>query len=150
MNETIKLLLSLSLSGSILAVLILAVKPFIKHKLSKSIQYYIWIVVLLRFIIPFSFEGSIMNDVFYSNRVSVGISSQGAVQPRVGNSEIINSSIVPNVRENVTNGVYNTDVDHSRYFKDLFTQYALYLWLLGIIISLAVNLTGYARSSCRV
>ena len=111
LNETIKLILSLSLSGSILAVLIFAVKPFIKHKLSKSIQYYIWIVVLLRFIIPFSFEGSIMNDVFYSNKTPLEISSQGTVQPMAGTSEnIINSSILPNAQENATNGVYNGDV----------------------------------------
>ena len=144
LNETIKPILSLSLSGSILAVLIFAVKPFIKHKLSKSIQYYIWIVVLLRFIVPFSFEGSIMNDVFYSNKTPLEVSSQGIIQPMAGTSEnIINSSILPNVRENATNG----DVDHNRYFTDLFNQYVLYLWLLGIIIALTVNLTGYARFS---
>ncbi|MHB8280614.1 MAG: M56 family metallopeptidase [Candidatus Humimicrobiaceae bacterium] len=146
MNETIKLILSLSLSGSILAVLIFAVKPFIKHKLSKSIQYYILIVVLLRFIIPFSFEGSIMNDVFYSNKTPLEISSQGTVQPMANASEnIINSSILPNVRENATNTVlFHSAINN---FRDLFNQYALYLWLLGIIIALTVNLTGYARFS---
>src|SRR5659263_15296 len=148
LNEIIKLILSLSLSGSILAVLIFAVKPFMKHKLSKSIQYYIWIVVLLRFIVPFSFEGSIMNDVFYSNKTPLEVSSQGTVQPMAGTGEnIINSSILPNVQKSVTNGVYNGDVDHSRYFTDLFNQYVIYLWLLGIIIALTVNLTGYARFS---
>ena len=30
-------------------------------------------------------------------------------------------------------------------FRDLFNQYALYIWLLGVIIALTVNLTGYAR-----
>src|SRR5665647_2089009 len=119
-----------------------------KHKLSKSIQYYIWIVVLLRFIVPFSFEGSIMNDVFYSNKTPLEVSSQGTVQPMAGTGEnIINSSILPNVQKSVTNGVYNGDVDHSRYFTDLFNQYVIYLWLLGIIIALTVNLTGYARFS---
>ena len=141
MNEAINLILSLSLSGSILAVLIFAVKPFIKSKLSKSIQYYIWIVVLLRFIIPFSFEGSIMSGVFYSNSTPVQTSSQGTVQPMNGTSgKVINSSILPNVQENVANGVYNGDVDHSRYFEDLFSKYTLYLWLLGVIVALAVTL----------
>ncbi|AGL03329.1 M56 family metallopeptidase [Desulfoscipio gibsoniae] len=61
MNDTVKLILSLSLSGSILAGLIFTVKLLFKHKLSKSIQYYLWIVVLFRFMLPFSFEGSITN-----------------------------------------------------------------------------------------
>ncbi|PKM76567.1 MAG: hypothetical protein CVU90_11450 [Firmicutes bacterium HGW-Firmicutes-15] len=145
MNETIKLILSLSLSGSILAVLIFALKPLIRHELSKSIQYYIWIVVLLRFIIPFSFEGSIMNDVFYSSS-PVEISSPGNIQLMPGAGENAKSSfILPNVRKNVTNGDYNGDVDHSRYFTDLLYQYALYLWLLGIIIAFTANLIGYVR-----
>jgi len=138
MSEIVKLLLSLSLSGSILAVLVFAVKPFIKHKLSKSIQYYIWIVVLLRLTIPFSFETSIMNGIFYGSQTSVVETSQGKVQPTAQNSLL-------SVQENVANGVYNGDTDHGRYFQDLFNQYAIYIWLLGAIIALTVNLTGYVR-----
>ncbi len=148
MNETIKLILSLSLSGSILAIVIFALRPLVKNRFSKSIQYYIWIVVLLRLVIPFSFETSIMNNLFYGEQVSGSASPQSIVLPIADASEsVINSSIIPNVQEKVTNGVYNGDVDHSRYFKDLFTQYALYLWLLGIIIAVTFNLSGYARFS---
>lgn len=146
MNETVKLVLSLSLSGSILAVLIFVVKPFIKHKISKSIQYYIWIVVLLRLVIPFSFEGSIMNDVFYSDENSLEISSQGTVQQIDGTREnTMNSSILPEVQKNKANGVYNADVDHSIHFRDIFNQYVIYIWLFGVITALTVNLFGYMR-----
>jgi beta-lactamase regulating signal transducer with metallopeptidase domain len=87
-----------------------------------------------------------MNDVFYSNKTPLEISSQGTVQPMAGTSEnIINSSILPNVRENATNTVlFHSAINN---FRDLFNQYALYLWLLGIIVALTVNLTGYARFS---
>lgn len=151
MNETMKLILSLSLSGSILAVLIFIIKPLIKYKLSKTIQYYIWIVVLLRLIIPFSFEGSIMNNVFYHHSTTIEKSTQGTVLPITGiegnPSNSSTDSILPNVSENVAKGVYNGDADHSRYFRDLFNQYVLSLWLLGIIIALTVNLISYARFS---
>ncbi len=146
MNETIKLLLSLSLSGSILAIIIYAMKPFIKHKLSKTIQYYIWMVVLLRLVLPFSFETSIMNEIFYGNQTPLVISTQNEVQPGDAAREgAISTSIGSNVHENVKNGVYNNDADHSRYFQDLFNQYALYLWLMGIIVTLAMNMIGYVR-----
>lgn len=146
-NETVKLLLSLSLSGSIIAVLIFAVKPFIKNKLSKSLQYYIWIVVLLRLIIPFSFENSIMNGVFYSNKNSQEVSTEGSLKPTKGKSDnAINSSILPNVQKNIVSGVYNDDADHSRYFRDIFNQYVIYyIWLFGLITALIVNVTGYTR-----
>src|SRR5665648_913838 len=81
-----------------------------------------------------------MNNVFYGDQTPVAISIQSEENAR-------NPSILPNVQENVTNGVYNDDVDHSRYFRDLFNQYVIYLWLLGIIIALTANLTGYARFS---
>ncbi|MDD2502519.1 MAG: M56 family metallopeptidase [Desulfitobacteriaceae bacterium] len=129
MNEAVRLLLSLSVSGSILAVFILAIKPLIRHKLSKSIQYYLWIVVLLRLILPFSFEASMMNQVFYraqSAPITAGLQ---------GEANTYQSLALPNIQENVSkkvsNGTYNNDADHGRYFNDLFNQYAFYIWLLG-------------------
>jgi beta-lactamase regulating signal transducer with metallopeptidase domain len=163
MNEIIKLILSLSLSGSILTVLIFAVKPFIKHRLTKSIQYYIWIVVLLRFLLPFSFEGSIMNKIFYGDQSSWTMSNQTIVQPMNSTSNSKNNTdnlsdfsdshalftlpsyILPNTQERTANGVYNNDVDHSKYFKDLFFRYALYIWLIGTILAIITNLIGYVR-----
>jgi len=144
MYEIVKLLLSLSLSGSIIAMLIFAAKPFIKHKLSKSIQYYIWIVVLLRLTLPFSFETSIMNELFYGNQTPVATTSKRELQPVSINKNIPKSNLLPNGKDNVVNVDNNVD-KQSRYFQDLFKQYSLYLWLLGVLITLTVNLTGYAR-----
>jgi len=151
MNETMKLLLSLSLSGSILAIIIFTIKPLIKHKLAKSVQYYIWLVVLLRLVLPFSFEGSVMNEIFYSNLKPVTIISPGEEKPTgaVGENAGL-SYILPDVQDNLSNGVYAGDTDHRRYFGDLFNQYALYLWLLGVLIIFATNLAGYIRFAKQV
>lgn len=102
--------------------------------------------MLLRLVIPFSFEDSIMNDVFYSNKNPLEISNQVIVQSMEGTREnTINSSILPKVQENIARGVYNDDVDHSRYFRDILNQYVLYIWLFGVIIAFTVNLVGYIR-----
>ncbi|MBU3192276.1 DUF4825 domain-containing protein [Clostridium bowmanii] len=146
MSTTVKLILSLSLSGSILAMVIFLIKPFIKHKLFKFIQYYIWIVVLLRLIVPFSLETSIMNKLFYGNQALVVANSQDIVQPIVKTGTNIsksNSSL--NVKGTVSNVVNNGEVKQKIYFNDLFKQYSLYVWLMGVIITLSVNLTGYTR-----
>jgi len=146
MNETVKLLLSLSLSGSILAVLIFSLKPFIVQKLSKSIQYYLWIVVLLRLTLPFSFEASIMNELFYGNQTPAVATSQTIIKPGLETDlNISKSNVVPIAQENLANGVNNGEVMQGKNFMDLFNQYSLYLWLLGVIIALTVNLTGYGR-----
>jgi len=142
MNEIVKLVLSLSLSGSILALLIFALKPFIKNKLSKSIQYYIWMVVLLRLVIPFSFEESIINNVFYRETVVTPIESQSTLLPI---ENITNTSAISETEGKRPNEAYSGNSTDSRKFRDLFNQYALYIWLLGVIAALTVNLTGYAR-----
>lgn len=151
MNDPLRLILSLSLSGSILALIIFAIKPFLKSKLSKSIQYYIWLVVLLRLVLPFSLEDSIMNNIFYSEGEVQRITTQGMplAQDNSGSGNI-SSVIMPRVEEQAANGVYNYDTDHSRYLKDLLYQYVLYTWLLGVILVLSVNCVGYARFSLYV
>ena len=64
MNEFIKILLSLSVSGALLLLLILGLKPLYKNKFSKRWQYYIWIVVVLRFLLPFTPDTTIIGSLF--------------------------------------------------------------------------------------
>ena len=64
MNEFIKILLSLSVSGALLLLLILGLKPLYKNKFSKRWQYYIWIVVALRFLLPFTSDTTIVGSLF--------------------------------------------------------------------------------------
>jgi beta-lactamase regulating signal transducer with metallopeptidase domain len=139
MSETVSLVLSLSISGSILAILIFAIKPLIRHRFSKSIQYYIWIIVLLRLILPFSLEESIMNN-FFTKELKTTVTTSSPIQGNINPAPV-----GPDAQENVSNGIYNNDPDHSRYFTDLLTQYVVYIWLLGVFTTLAVNLSRYAR-----
>ena len=64
MNEFMKILLSLSVSGALLFLLILGLKPLYKYKFSKGWQYYIWIVVALRFLLPVTFDTTIVGSLF--------------------------------------------------------------------------------------
>lgn len=144
MNDITRLILSLSLSASILAIIIFVIKPFIRYKISKTIQYYIWIVVLLRLVIPFTFEESIMNNVFYGPQTAKTITTQAiAMTENNVNKTEVDSSILANVRQNVKAGMYNYDTDHSRFLKDLLGQYVIYAWLLGVIIMLTINISSY-------
>ena len=52
MTEFIKILLSLSLSGTLLMLLVLLPKPLYRERFSRRWQNYIWVVVALRFVLP--------------------------------------------------------------------------------------------------
>lgn len=148
MNEILKLVLSLSLSGSILALMMFLIKPFIRNKVSKMVQYYLWIVVVVRLVLPFSFEGSVMNNIFYKDQPpGVPRTESTGWSMELGSSGIVNSISLPNVERNVATGIYGYDPDHSRYLNDLFNQYLIYIWIFGAIVAFSANIIGFASFS---
>ena len=64
MNETLKVVLSLSLSGALLILLLFLLRSLFKERLSKRWQYYIWLVVVARLLFPFAPETSLMATLF--------------------------------------------------------------------------------------
>ena len=52
MNGLLQLLLSLSLGGSILALLVLGLRLLLGSRLPSSFYYYAWLLVLLRLVLP--------------------------------------------------------------------------------------------------
>lgn len=64
MSEWIKVLLSLSLSGTLLMLFLFCCKKPYRKKFSKSFQYYIWLLVALRFLLPFSPEVTLTGVLF--------------------------------------------------------------------------------------
>lgn len=64
MNDVLFVFLSLSLSGSLLALALFALKPMIRHRFSKAWQYYIFLIVIARLLLPFGPDTGLMANVF--------------------------------------------------------------------------------------
>lgn len=64
MNELLKVVLSLSLSGTLLILLLFLPRSLFKERLSKRWQYYIWLVVIARLLFPFAPETNLMARLF--------------------------------------------------------------------------------------
>ena len=69
MNNLMLIVLSLSLSGSVFIAILLLCKPLYRERLSKRWQYYVWLIVIARLLVPFSFEVNIIGNLF--NEVSI-------------------------------------------------------------------------------
>ena len=82
MNEFMKVLLSLSVSGTLLLLPILGLKPLYKTKFSKRWQYYIWIIVALRFLLPFTPDTTIVGSLFETSGTAV-ITNETPTNPDV-------------------------------------------------------------------
>lgn len=64
MDEFIRILISLSLSGTLLIILLCLLKPLYRKRFSKRWQYYIWLTAALRFVLPFSPDASFADSLF--------------------------------------------------------------------------------------
>ncbi len=63
-NELFKVVLSLSLSGSLLILALLAVRLPLQNCFSRRWQYYIWLAPLARLLLPFAPRANLMNSLF--------------------------------------------------------------------------------------
>ncbi|WNX84850.1 M56 family metallopeptidase [Agathobaculum sp. NTUH-O15-33] len=84
MNEILKTILSLSLSGTLLILILFLCKFFVKDRLSKRWQYYIWLVIVARLLLPFTPNTSLTGALFQGfDRASVEISASSQPDPDI-------------------------------------------------------------------
>ena len=66
MNSLIETVLSLSLSGSLVIFFLFFLKALLKNRTSKRWQYYIWLIALLRLLLPLTPGISPVGVLFHS------------------------------------------------------------------------------------
>ena len=77
MNTLLITVLSLSLSGAILIAVLFLCKPLYKERLSKRWQYYVWLIVIVRLMLPLTFEVNLVGSLFDRvNQTSVAVESE--------------------------------------------------------------------------
>lgn len=144
MNSLFIMVLSLTISASALAILLLIFKPLIKNRMPKKIQYLLWIIIIMRLIIPFSLPGNIAHKTIEN----VGL-----------NANEVNLNNITNIDELETNGVladtdYNsqheTSVNHNIdlynvIWIQVFLKYLHVIWLTGAIILMIMNIMSYCK-----
>lgn len=127
MNEFIKILLSLSVSGTLLLVFILGLKPLYKNRFSKRWQYYIWIVVALRFLLPFTPDTTIVGSLF-EKFDTVAITNEIPASPNVP------------ISVNLGNGKVEPIQTNRDMAADMWEPFNIYVYLFLIWSVLALVL----------
>lgn len=59
MNDLLNLFLSMSFSGSLLMLALFLLRPLYQKNTSRRWQYYVWLIVIARLLLPFSPEKSL-------------------------------------------------------------------------------------------
>lgn len=65
MRDLFMQVFSMSLSGSLLILILILLRPLYRERFSKAWQYYVWLIVLLRLVIPYSPGFGLFNILFH-------------------------------------------------------------------------------------
>ncbi len=97
MSEILKVVLSLSISGTLLILLLFLLRPLFKERLSKRWQYYIWLVVVARLLCPFAPETNLMATLFQG--IDRGAEQTETVSPYTQQGDIADTPQTDNVTD---------------------------------------------------
>lgn len=155
MNELFKTVLSLSVSGGLLILLLLACRPLWRRRASTRWQYYIWLVVLLRLLLPFTPEVNLVGLAFQqAGQAAASVSAPaqpslpGAALPEQaalssdGNGLITTEPAATGAEESPSGQLPLRDI------PALALSWAWLVWLLGavgLLVRKAVLYQSYVR-----
>lgn len=72
MNSILKIFLLLSVSGKVLIIILFSFKSILKNKMSKQLQYYIWLIVIIRLLFPFYIKINLNKPVLSKKYYKLG------------------------------------------------------------------------------
>ena len=171
MNTVLKLILSMSFSGGLLILVLFLGKKFVKDRISRQWQYYIWLVAVLRLLLPFGPETNLLGNAYQAvdRAISQEMTRTAPVQqvlpdvagsldasgsPDVAGSLDASGSVSVLVMEGKDDGgVVDAaeELPSAHPFRDfgaVLTEYVWLVWLgaaLGLLIRKVTIYQGFVR-----
>lgn len=141
MGELFQLVLSMSLSASLLIALLLVLRPLYRGRFSKMWQYYVWLIVLLRLIVPFTPGFAFFDILFQPDSQSAAV-IQTDHQPAQAGAE--NPDILPAADGGFPVPPQEEPVAGAQPYA-AFWQMAGSVWLAGALLALLIKGWRYMR-----
>lgn len=146
MKEFLLTLLSLSLSGALLGILLLVIRRIVGGRLPRAFWYYAWLLVLLRLVVPLGYGLHLPQPA----RPPVEDTQQETVLPiSPSQNEQEPSAAGSNVPEALPT-VQSDENPEPPSLTFTLSDGLFFLWLLGASGSLAWHLAAYVRFARRV
>ncbi len=140
MNAVLKIFLSMSFSGSLLILALLFGKQFLKNKISRQWQYYIWLVVVMRLLLPFGPEVSLMGTAYQA--VNQAISQAAPFPPQQQSPQNApGGNFAPTVGAEQHNETVNSpadDVTTAHALQDIGVLLINHIWLVWLVAALGL------------
>ena len=162
MEQIFRVILSLSISGGLVGLLILLCRPVTRRFFAKRWTYYLWLLLLVRLLVPIHSDINLMGQlstmlaVADSRQVSVEEASESAhaanVEAETGNVSDMESvgnaggtfdaAVIENVGRNET--AIRTSIDRQEANRRAYIfQIAGIIWILGVLLTIVYRVCTY-------
>ncbi len=139
MNTVLKVFLSMSFSGSLLILVLLLGKRSLNDKISRQWQYYIWLIVILRLLLPFGPETTLLGEAYQAvDRSIAQVSPLPQQRPAPNAPGSVPAPVVgigPDDEE--ADGPADDPVT-SRPSQDVGTLLIDHIWLVWLVVALGM------------
>ena len=150
MNAVLKIFLSMSVSGGLLILVLLLGKQLLKDKISRQWQYYIWLVVVLRLLLPFGPEANLLGKTYQA--VDQAVTRAAPLpQPALG-APGGNPTPAVDLGQNSENTIRPAEnLTAAHPLQDIWTLLINHVWLvwlaaaLGLLIRKVTIYQGFLR-----
>ena len=149
MGQLFSVILSLSISGGVVGLLILLLRPLTGRNFAKRWTYYLWLLVLARLLLPVHVDVNLMEylSVSLASVESASASADGAAEAVENTGRTDSIETVKNVAVGGKAGTAYGGMDHgikgSR--RELVFGVAGILWILGVFAAALQKITIYRR-----
>ena len=138
MNVALKIFLSMSFSGGLLILALLLGKRFLKDKISRQWEYYIWLIVLLRLLLPFGPEVSLMGKAYQAVDQVISQATPLPLQQHPSQNAP-GDNFIPTVGTEQHNELVNSpadDITTVHPFQNIGIMLINYIWLVWLVVAL--------------
>jgi beta-lactamase regulating signal transducer with metallopeptidase domain len=147
MSEFMRILISMSLAGAIVTVILLALKPLTRKHLSQRWQYYVWLLVVLRLLLPLAptvtVPSGALPAVLTRSTSSVATSAPTTTTPVDTAPGMSLSTGEPTTPTNTSPQTLPAAADASTTWS--VSALLLLIWAIGASAVMIWNIAGYAH-----
>ena len=167
MNEVLVVILSMSLSGGIVIIMLYLVLLLFGKRLCRQWQYYIWLIAMIRLLLPFAPQQNLMNELFQSVIPSISdvesSSLEGLKSEQTSKEDfeinVIQSENIEDEKDNTQSLETNFDITDVTVVKisnkkltekpyvlsDIVRQYIWLIWLVPAIFLFARKIIAHKK-----
>jgi len=130
MNGVVRVVLSMSFSASLLIVLLVLLRPLWANRLSRRWQYYVWLIAVLRLLLPFTPADSPVGALFQWDAAAE------AVQPLADASGLVAADETEGEMHTMTSEPSSIQETGAPRTVTVIAEYAWTVWLASSVLLL--------------